>query len=383
MQEDFHYYATYCASYLAGYSHKECLDICYSAQFTDCCTETLLKKLNAPALASTTQSQIELLNTHTDIFGIQKITKIWSAFHFLPKDLYAIKKGRPLIYMNKYRLICGPNGKLVEDTVKLAKGKGTQAAGIAMHVLADTWAHSNFAGTPARVLNNTNKYFYESVLENGSWVDKKIVFKHNPATPDDVVEGNYNGSISQDNENSIMNLGHGRAGHFPDYSFAVYKYMPAWGDYDVITKDNPSDYFKAFSQMVYALKYLNGKVDDFELDKYDTQSVEPWSDEIKSIINKRQINANDDWKAFGERLSKETIPDFSISTYQSEYMDAPEKSKEEAFLGHYFKHAISHKYMVAGQVFLSGNLLSGFPVGYKTNILEFFRKIYNGKAVKG
>ena len=25
MQEDFHYYATYCAAYLAGYTHKECM----------------------------------------------------------------------------------------------------------------------------------------------------------------------------------------------------------------------------------------------------------------------------------------------------------------------------------------------------------------------
>ena len=32
MQEDFHYYATYCAAYLAGFNHKESMDICYSAQ---------------------------------------------------------------------------------------------------------------------------------------------------------------------------------------------------------------------------------------------------------------------------------------------------------------------------------------------------------------
>ena len=31
MNADFHYYATYCAAQLAGYSHAESLDIAYSA----------------------------------------------------------------------------------------------------------------------------------------------------------------------------------------------------------------------------------------------------------------------------------------------------------------------------------------------------------------
>ena len=58
MQEDFHYYATYCASYLAGYSHDECMDICYSAQFVDWCTRTQLKKVGGPSSAATTQLQL-------------------------------------------------------------------------------------------------------------------------------------------------------------------------------------------------------------------------------------------------------------------------------------------------------------------------------------
>ena len=45
MQEDFHYYATYCAAMLAGFTHEESLDICYSAQFVDVCSATLLSKM--------------------------------------------------------------------------------------------------------------------------------------------------------------------------------------------------------------------------------------------------------------------------------------------------------------------------------------------------
>ncbi len=54
MQEDFHYYATYCAAFLAGYSHKESLDICYSAQFVDECSRTFLATINGPSEAATT-----------------------------------------------------------------------------------------------------------------------------------------------------------------------------------------------------------------------------------------------------------------------------------------------------------------------------------------
>lgn len=53
MQADFHYYATYCAAYLAGYSHKEALDLCYSAQMVDCLTKTFLKSISATVHAAT------------------------------------------------------------------------------------------------------------------------------------------------------------------------------------------------------------------------------------------------------------------------------------------------------------------------------------------
>lgn len=149
MQGDFHYYATYCAAYLAGYSHEQSLSICYSAQFVDLCSATLLSKLKAPQSAATTQLKLEMMKTRTDRVGLQNITRIWASFHFLPYDLYATRERCGKRYLNKYRLICKPNSDLIVDTVKLAKGSSLQAAGVAMHVLADTWAHSYFAGTPS------------------------------------------------------------------------------------------------------------------------------------------------------------------------------------------------------------------------------------------
>ncbi len=356
MQEDFHYYATYCAAFLAGFSHDESLDICYSAQFVDLCSKTLLLKLKAPLIAATTQLQLEMMDSRTDILALQDITRIWASFHFLPRDLYAKKKWATKRYLNKYRLICGPNGELVKETVELAKGKSLQAIGIAMHVLADTWAHMYFAGTPSLCINNITGDFYEN-YEDG---ERKIRFKHNPTSPDDVEKGAYTNSLFQGNENSIMNLGHGRAGHFPDYSFARYRYVPAWGDYSLIYKDNPSDYLKAFAQMVYALKYLNGRFFSFDIERYDYETIEPYREKIVKILKKRQLNACEDWKAFGEELSGESIPDFDIERYQYEYIKADRRYKNKTFLARFFAAAIAQKAMVTNEIFKSGNILAGF-----------------------
>lgn len=366
MNKDFHYYATYCAAVLAGYSHEESLDICYSAQFVDLCTVTFLTSVNGPSSAATTQLQLELADARTDLIGLQDITRIWSSFHFLPVDLYKNRGGRcGKRYMNKYRLVCGPNGDLLADTVNLAKGKSLQAAGLAMHVLADTWAHRYFAGTPSLVINSTNEYFYELIEEDGEVRQVPVHFIHNPAKPDNLEKHIYTNSIAQNSENSIMNLGHGRAGHLPDYSFIRYKYLPSWGDYKEIVKDNPHDYMCAFTQMIYALKYLRGEYDTFETKKYDKDAVEPWKDEIEAIITKRQLDSSADWKALGETLSGHTVDDFDLGKYNDEYIAAQsEYEKDNTFLGRFFLAAMAQKSMVTAKIFKSGNMSAGFSIDY-------------------
>lgn len=363
MQIDFHYYAAYCAAYLAGYTHEESLAIAYANEFTDLCSVTLLKKLKAPRAAASTQLQPELMNGEGGILGLQNVTRIWSSFHFLPRDLQASCPRRPKRWLNKYRLLCGPNGRLVQETVELAKGRGLAAAGLAMHVLSDTWAHTYFAGTPSAAMNNTNGFFYE--LQDGTGTETKLRFIHNPAAGDDLAASVYVNSLRQENENSVMNLGHGRAGHLPDYSFARYKYMPSWGDYAVIEKDNPSDYYRAFCQMVLALEYLRGRRESFELNTYACAAVAPYEREIRAILQKRQLHASVDWKAFGERLSGAPIEDFDIEKYQREYLAAPPEQKDGTFLGGFFLAAMAQKSMVTHRIFESGNLLAGFSVDYK------------------
>ena len=360
MQLDFHYYATYCAAILAGYSHEEALELCYSDQFVDCCTKTFLKSISATVHAATSQSQAELVDTKADMTGLQDITRIWSSFHFLPKDLHAKTPHATKNYKNKYRLICGPNGELLKDTVELAKDKSLQATGIAMHVLADTWAHMNFAGTPSLAINNTSNDFYE-ILFDGTLA--KINFKHSPGAIDDIENSSYNSTVFNPSETNILNLGHGHAGHLPDYSFIRYKYLPAWGNYREFLKDNPSDYRKAFGQMIFAMKYLKGDVKVFELDTYDEEVIKPYSERITGILTKRQMDASEDWKAFGEELSGQEIPDFDVSAYVEEYKNAEDKN--DTFLGRFILAALSQKSMVTNKIFSSGNTLAGLSIDYR------------------
>ena len=364
MQKDFHYYATYCAARIAGWPHEQSLEICYSAQLVDLCSETFLSRLHGPKSAATTQLQLELMEARTDLVGLQNITRIWASFHFLPRDLNAQVQRAGRSYRNKFRMICGPNGALLARTVQLAKGRGTQAAGIAMHVLADTWAHRYFAGTPSLVINNTDYYFYELLDGPDGEIERPVRFRHNPGAPDDLAQGIYSNSIYRWGENSIMNLGHGRAGHLPDYSFIRYKYLPAWAGYREIVKDNPDDYCHAFCQMVHALKYLRGSIPAFSLDVYDTEAVAPWEQEIRRILTKRQIDACADWRALGEKLTGREIEDFDLDRYTGEYLSAKKEKKAGTFLGAFFLAAMAQKSMVTHAIFRSGNLLAGYSVDF-------------------
>ncbi|MBO4637384.1 MAG: hypothetical protein J5685_09595 [Clostridiales bacterium] len=362
MQLDFHYYATYCAAFIAGYSHRESLDIAYSAQFVDCCTKSFLREVKGPLQAATTQSQTELLGVRTDVIGLQDITRIWASFHFLPGNLYSKVKSFSRAYKNKYRLICQPNGDLLIRTVELAKGKDLQAVGVSMHVLADTWAHRNFAGTPSMVINNTDGNFFEILPDDTL---RKVKFGHNPGASDDIETGSYTNTVYNIGETTIMNLGHGRAGHLPDYSFVRYKYLPAWDDYRECLKDNPSEYYNAFAQMIYAMKYLRGETASFEKETYDEISVAPYKDRIKEIIGKRQLDSCSDWKAFGEELSGESIPDFDEDHYVKEYKNADTDHVDKTFLGRFIIAALSQKSMVTNQIYNSGNRLAGFSIDYE------------------
>ena len=365
MEMSFHYYATYCAATLAGYSHQKSLDISHSAQLVDCVSTSYLKLIGAPLTAATTQRQIELLDMRTDPLALQDTTRIWASFHFLPYNLHADPGKGGRLYREKFRLICNPNGELLQQTVELARGMGAQATGIAIHVLADTWAHRFFAGTPSLAINNTTRDFVELIpsTDGTGYVERPIIFRHSASTPDDLQNGIYTNSVYQTGERSVMNLGHGRAGHLPDYSFARYRYLPAWGNYAEVLKDNPHDYYLAFCQMVYALRALRNNI-AFRTNHYDTGVVAPWEQQIRAILNRRQLNANEDWRALGETISGHQIEDFDERKYQEQYLRADAASKDSTYLGRFILAALAQKSMVTHNIHSSGNRLAGHSIDY-------------------
>ena len=365
MQEDFHYYGTYCAAILAGYSHEESLIICYSSQFTDLCTKTFLASIGAPKEAATTQLMSELLETKSDQHSLQDVTRIWASFHFLPYDLYAPVKHGSRKYKSKYRMICDSNSDLIVETVGLAKEKSLQATGLAMHVLADTWAHKYFAGTPSMVINNMSRYIFEIVPEGDGFIERPLHFVNNPALKDDPETSTYVNSVFQVSENTIMQLGHGRAGHLPDYGYIRYKYMPAWGGYKEVLKDNPSDYKHAFAQMIYAMKRLRTGDGDFEKNQYDWETMKTVEEDIDRILSIRQIDASADWRALGEKLSGVEILPFDANLFSEEYKIAAEDKKDETFLGKYILAALSQKSLVTNRIYQSGNRLAGISIDYE------------------
>jgi hypothetical protein len=143
-----------------------------------------------------------------------------------------------------------------------------------------------------------------------------------------------------------------------------YKYLPAWGDYEIIIKDNPQDYWHAFCQMVYAMRYLRGERESFEKQHYEEENLEMWKSDIMRIIEKRQLLASDDWKEFGFRLSGVSLEDFDLEKYQAEYLRAGNDEKDSTFLGRFFLAALDQKSMVTNRIFTSRNLLAGFSVNY-------------------
>lgn len=368
MQQDFHYYATYAAAYLAGYTHEECLDICYADEMCDHFTKTFIEHIKAPIEAATTQTAVDLADSRTDLVGRQEITRIWASFHFLPGDLEADPGKGGKRYRNKFALICNPNGALVADIVNCAKGKSLQHVGIAMHTLADTWAHRYFAGTPSVVINNMPPGAVEIVEEDGKVTERHIAF-HLSAN-EDPEKSSYIASPYQPGENTILNLGHGHCGHLPDYSYIRYRYMPSWGDYGEVVKDNPVEYYLASCQMVYAMRFLHGSYDAFELDRYDEELVAPYKDRIDAILAKRQLIASKDWKAFAQSLSGKEIEPFDEMRYADEYMNADSAVKDDTVIGRFVLGALSQKSLVTNRIYRTGNRLAGRSINASGSLIS-------------
>lgn len=262
MNLDFHYYVTYHAACEAGFNRSEAKEIAWSAQMVDEMTLELIKerKLKECEYVLTCQNIMDNLWDNCSWLSdeknetLQKVRKIWVPFHFLPGNLpnepatlhYSGKTTwSHLQYQDRderdFFCLCCPNSKLAEaminDTVQKANGRDCDIdklnlIGIRMHVLADTWAHQAFVGSPNYWINDVS-----GIVIGAS--DSVSQMK----TP--VGVSNY----------EITYLGHGRIGHLPDYGYAQYSYQPRWSSIPV-NVNNTQRFLSAYNQMVEAMKCI-------------------------------------------------------------------------------------------------------------------------------
>lgn len=297
MNRDFHLFGTYCAAVIAGFTRDEAAEIAWAAQMVDDCSTKLLAKvgLTAPSNIPTSQEMGEMTASNAkymddpDNQALKKIRHIWMPFHFLPGNL-----NRSIPYTGKtswgkvshydpasdgedMRCICLHNSPLAQEMVNDTRNRYSQVTnstkqellyliGIRMHVLADTWAHEFFAGTPNYWINDVSS--------------SKITFLQNPK-PD--IDSSTTPAAPTDH--SIAYLGHGPIGHLPDYSYLQYQFRPHWSGTDLV-KDNPNLFKSAFCQMIDVMRGIRNNVNCILRD-YTAQELAalPNSNSIDQILN--------------------------------------------------------------------------------------------------
>lgn len=320
MNMDFHYYGTYLAARGAQFSDCEARKIAWASQMTDDCTETLLKQMNVPEekRVFTCQTNEEMLVSNMKDLSdqnsqeLRKIRSIWMPFHFLPGNFdnryryegekeWGTTKYDEVRDEEDFRCICTINSELVQRMIDDIRNRYNEAdndtkdellylIGIRMHVLADTWAHEFFAGTPNYWVNEDE------------WKERVDGPYASPFTAPDAFS-----------YYSIFYLGHGQVGHWPDYSHLTYRYLPHWmkKDSNGIFKSNPDIFYSAFYQMMEAMKAIKQN-ENFDrqmyMDKEDTVIIANLNVEAGEVLtvlkSDKQPTA---WKDFVENKIQNTI----------------------------------------------------------------------------
>lgn len=126
--------------------------------------------------------------------------------------------------------------------------------GVRAHVLADTWAHQDWSGipSPANTYWDVDDAFGRQAIEyddgtTGGWTNVVL-------SPANVLTPNLQASPT------VTTIGHGWMGHFPDYSFASYRYRPCWQDEaaEPLVRHNPTEYRSAFLELCSLFSQTSG-----------------------------------------------------------------------------------------------------------------------------
>ena len=270
MDLNFHYYVTYSAARKAGFSDADALLIACAARYVDECEDVTVQSIGTI-----------FRDNLKDTFETEKVRRavqavIWPAFHFLPGDYEAFEDYLTTQYRrgqrrSEYKLICGPESRLIDKLVQAAKecyqGSGDDQekrkkalvrTGIAMHTLADTFAHQGFAGISSYDVNEVYQVMHLPP-ETGRAPEELFTvqpeLKKRFAKISYCVPGRYSPAPSK---SSFGNLGHGRIGAYADIPSEVLLYRAQWRDPRAswILRYNPLEFYCAYLQMTDAMRYI-------------------------------------------------------------------------------------------------------------------------------
>ena len=141
-----------------------------------------------------------------------------------------------------------------QERLRLVQRFGLILLGVRAHVIADTWAHQDFSG----ISHEMNTYYD---VNGSNWGRQSIDYQDVGGEWKNVVLS----SLKHDNLKAVPNgtsyLGHGWMGHFPDYSFAKFRYRPWWRDQSAapIVRDNPGQYRHAFLELCSLMSKAGGR----------------------------------------------------------------------------------------------------------------------------
>ncbi len=315
MDRDCHYYMTYLAAREAEFAHPEAHQIAAAAQYIDDCHESLVyywsKAKALVPFATHLKHRVVDVQDNGETFhqfhpiltgmfdmavwagtsGAEGNRQVWVPFHFLPGNFSMTTKSRPSCDMHVLRawqdkpldewpkeaqtylpFLCRPNSPLSTDVVRSmvdnyssingkAKNVALHHLGVVMHVLGDTFAHQDFAGTPLQSLNDVaggdtqTQFTTKGVWKNDRWLIDETSWQSIDwyCGARGIVNGNDPICIYPPRGTDNSYLGHGMAGHLPDTGCIAFKLKRPWST-DLVVRNNPETYLHAFMNMVTALR---------------------------------------------------------------------------------------------------------------------------------
>jgi hypothetical protein len=249
MQQDFHYYTIGVLARGAGFNPADALVIATASQYVDDATEgeRIPIQVNGVTLlfdpVLTSYKKLDMFKA-TD-WSAQK--RVWLPFHFLPSQPFD-----PDTHLS-YSFITRPGSDFARFLVAQAAAEPLQRykrrlcrLGVALHTLADSWAHQDFSGRKSDGENNVEAIYIKDSA-NQPWL-------HLPV------------------ENVVLDilpkLGHAQAAYFPDLAYQHWKFslVPSPGE---ITRDNPAIFLEA-AHTIYTILS--------EVEKVDPAPPIPWGE---------------------------------------------------------------------------------------------------------